>query len=496
MIRLLPLLLLAAACQNKDGVTSLGTTTSPSITTTADPAPVRPEARLDAVLQWPGDRTYFYAGPDYIRYDAGVGEADEGYPLDTATYWPGPALPLAAAALLDDSTALFFSGGDVVHYDVNADVALGPAQRIAAVFPGVGEAAIEAAAVTPTELLLFRGSDLVRFDWASQTAVVEPIAQGLPGVWADGVDAAFVDDTYLHVFQGEWFRTLDLDSGTVVDEGRYVFAWPGLWDPHEGTGHPTINLPDAVAALLGDNPSAEEIAARKDRVRASIVGSDYVDLSPSYPLFLASVEDYLGAWGCLLLYDPSRYVHRFRCATDTAGPHPLDIEPLQTEWIDWRNGAYHREQVSQGDFGTDAGTPLSIHRADDDVFYVNHVVGNPATGSINGGLNIQVRFTLDGEEHTLGFSHLNTKVPAYVFDAVDTGEPLPVGTAFGFIGYTGNLWIAPPPAVDAPYDGVSGGLPGSHSHIWFADDLDNHLTLTRAMREAIDFSGRYPYGGG
>jgi len=499
MPRSLLLLPLLTACH---GTTADApeTTTDPPESTSSDTVPdttqERPPSRLDAVHQWPGDRSYFYQGSDYIRFDSAIGEADDGYPLDIATYWPGVGVPVDAAALMNDEAVTFFAGGDVVVYSVIDDAPVGSPMSLDSAFPGVGIESIEAAALYGDTLSLFRGGELTRFDMVSLAVSTEPLDSALPGIWADGVDAALQEGTQLHLFRGEEFRTFDLEQQVVVDEGPFVFAWPGLWDPHEGTGDPSANLPGDVEALLADDPSPAEVDARKERVRQSAANTDYIDLSSDYPVYLASIEDYLGVWGCLLLYDPTRDTHRFRCATDTAGVGALDIEPLQTEWIDWSRAAFHVDQVSQGDFIADAGTPLSIHRADDGVFTVTSVTGNSPSGSISGGLNVQVRFLLDGVERTIGFSHLNTSVPQYVLDAETSGEALPVGTAFGFVGYTGNLWIAAPPAVDGPYTGSGEGLPVAHSHLWFADDLDNHMALTRWIREAIDFSGRYPYGGG
>ncbi|TNE86974.1 MAG: hypothetical protein EP330_20410 [Deltaproteobacteria bacterium] len=501
-MRLLPFLLAACAPTVREapldtatGDSAMEETDSPVDTgDTAEPV-TRPEARLDAVLAWPGDRTYFFAGTEYMRFDAANGEVDAGYPLDLATYWDGAPAELDAAALVDEDTVLFFRGAEVVDYDRVADAARGPAEPLTQRFPELWADGIDAAAVVDGVLWAFRDQAVRTVDLASGDTEEQPLS-AVVGAPETGVDAAFAEGRRLHLFAGEHFATVDLDARQSVDGGRFVFAWPGLWDPEDGTGDVGDRLPTEVAAMLVDDPTPEEVAARKARVRQSIVGTDYVDLSASYPQYTHSVEERLGAWGCLILYDAGRDVHRFRCATDTAGAGRLEMAPLTVPFVDWRAAAYHVDQTSQGDFSADAGAPLSIFDADGDVFYIERVSANGATGSISGGLNIRVRYDKDGVEHQIGFSHLNTNVPGYVLDAAADGTPLPTGTVFGFIGYTGNLWIGAPPEVDGPYTGSGAGLPVSHSHLWFANDLDNHTTLTRETREAIDFSGRYPYGGG
>lgn len=464
--------------------------------------PARPPRVFDAALTFGtaqgGWRRYFFGGDDYLRFDTRSGEVGAGYPLAIADGWVGVTAPVDAAALIDANTAVFFAGESVAWFDLPSD----EVTRTGTMgdWPGVWPGGVEAAAALDGTLWLFRGPEVLAWDLAAGTAGTAAPIDDVFGVFPEGVDAALADAGALHLFQGDRFATWSPVLG-VIDEGRSAFRFPGLWDPHEGTGHPGDALPPSVAALLADDPSAEEIAARKARVAASIVGTSYVDRSGDYPQYLASIEQRLGAWGCLLLHDPGAGVYRFRCATDTGGPKALDVDALTVGWIDWRSAAHHATQTSQGDFLADAGTPLSIFRADDGVFRVHSVTGNGPTGSISAGLNVKVRFVLDGEEHVVGFSHLNTAVPGYVLDAAETGAPLPVGTVFGFVGYTGNLWIGPPPSVDGPYTGTGAGLPDAHTHAWFAegdltDDLDNHLGLTRSMREAIDCSSRYPYGGG
>ena len=45
-------------------------------------------------------------------------------------------------------------------------------------------------------------------------------------------------------------RVGEVDTEQPIDGGRFVFAWPGLWDPEDGTGAPGANLSSAIEALL------------------------------------------------------------------------------------------------------------------------------------------------------------------------------------------------------------------------------------------------------
>ena len=108
----------------------------------------------------------------------------------------------------------------------------------------------------------------------------------------------------------------------------------------------------------------------------------------------------------------------------------------------------------------------------------------------------RVRFKAGGVDRDIQFSHLNPALPGYVVDALAHGTSLPVGTVFGILGYSGNLWIGAPPAVDAPYTGSGAGLPEAHTHAWFVDQLENHEQLAPFAREALGYCAAYPFGGG
>jgi hypothetical protein len=447
------LLLLAMACSTEGALRTApaGSDTDTDAFEEADDTDYtptnRPEAQIHAAMHRADGRAYFFFGDEYLRFSPGAVEADFE-PRVTAEWWDLTP-PIDAVTNLDDTTAWFYANDQRHTYELATDTTL---------------------ASEPAEA-------------PQGVATIEGITEE-----QTYVDAAYYDGEYLHQFLGAEFISIDVADDVIVDYGYSAFRWPGLWDPHEGTGAYEDRLPTHVADLLVVEPDGAELAARKDRVRASIDGTDYVVVD--VPVYTASVEDYLQVWGCLILYDTGRDVHRFRCGTDSTGPQSLDVDEFTVPYVDWRVASYHVTQTHQGDFSADVHTPLSIFASDDGQFYIEEV-----TTSTYSGLFVRVSFLLDGETHTVGFSHLNTLVPDYVLDAEASGGPLPVGTVFGFVGYTGNLWIAKPPSVDAAYSGA-GGLPVSHSHISFGTSLDSHMVLSRKARRAIDYSGRYVFGGG
>jgi hypothetical protein len=467
-----------------------------------DPGPARLKL-IDAALSWSASRIYFFRGAEYIRYDFVADRADPGYPRNIADWWPGVFSSDIDAAVAVDGKVHFFRGDQYIRFDIAADCAdPGYPIRIADAWPGVFDADLDAALLWKGRRVRFvRGGSFV--DWSLDEGRVDPpgertISTDWPGMFVDGLDAAVSvtsDKNYLFserdYIRQDWNKDRP-DDGYPRQTSCW---WQGLWDPYSGTGRPGPNLPSAVATLLAESPSADEIAARKQRVAASIT-SGWVDRSPSYPLYLSSIEARLGAWGCLLLQQPATNVWRYRCASDTAGVRALDVAPWRVRYIDWRRAAYHSEQVSQGDFLAAAGTPISILRSDDGTFRITQILTDPPTGSISGGVRVRVRFRVGGVDKDIQFSHLNAALPAYVIDAQRDGTPLPTGTVFGFVGYTGNLWIAAPPAIDAPYSGNGSGLPDAHTHVWFVSQPENHETLAPFAREALTFCGVYGYGGG
>lgn len=490
-----------AAAEIDTGLADAGTLDSqPADAGPPDAAPpIEPVYQTVQAAVARGDgKLFFFRGDAYIRYDIAANSADASYPRSIDRYWSGLWADDIDAAFAHDGSIYFFRGHEYLRYDIAADAAApGFPKPIAGDWPGLWPDGIDAAAATGDgTALFFRDGAFVRFDLS--TRAIDPrdpsrIRDAFPGVDGRRVDAATSPaPDLLHLFFGRDSVRFDLRTG-VLSHRAIGCWWPGLWDRDDGTGHPGARLPPDVAAQIVDDPTPEEIAARIARVLASVADSE-TDVTDQSPRYVASIEAHLGIAGCRLLRrDDGGY--RFRCATDTQAPLPLDIEPFTVDSIDWARAAYHVVQTSQGDFVADKKTPITVLASDDGLFRVVSVRGNPATGGIFAGSNIRLRLRAGGAEHDVSFFHLDSQVPAYVIDAAATGTPLPVGTVVGFIGYTGNLGIGAPPASDRPFE-AGDRLPTAHSHIWFVGDQQSHATLAPWARKAIDFSGRYPNGGG
>lgn len=465
--------------------------------------------KVAAIAKWSASRLYFFNNSGYIKFNFFSGQAFEGYPRNTANFWPGLWSKSADTIVnFGNGKLYFFKGSEYIRYDMSSDrVDSGYPRDTATYWEGLGSESLDAGFYNEQngKIYFFRGDNYYRYNLSTDKVdygYPRKIIDYWPGIWDSNIDAIVQKGSKVYFFKGSEYIRYDLDYDQA-DSGyprSIKYYWPGLWDDQNGSGHPGANLPNSVKDLLYENPSASEIAARKARVYKSTVGTSYTDISSKYPEYLASIEDRLKTYGCGLLKKKTSATYRFRCATHTQGPQLIDIEPYKIEYIDWSIAKYHISQTSQGDFMADIGTPITILKADDDEFYIHSISSNRSSGSISSGLNIKVLFYVNGVKKVFGFSHLNTIIPRYVQEAQNNGTALETGTVFGFIGYTGNLWIGSPPSSDRPYSGNGAGLPAAHSHIWFSNgsssDYGNHKKMAGWAREAIDYSGTYYFGGG
>jgi hypothetical protein len=77
-----------------------------------------------AGVVWPNGKAYFFSGDQYIRYDIAADRAEDGYPKDIASAWPGVfARDIDAVLVWPDGKAYFFSGDQYIRYDVAKDQA-------------------------------------------------------------------------------------------------------------------------------------------------------------------------------------------------------------------------------------------------------------------------------------------------------------------------------------------------------------------------------------
>jgi hypothetical protein len=68
---------------------------------------------IDAVVDWPGGKLYFFKDSRYVRFDVAGGRVDDGYPLEVAEQWPTLAGAGFGADLADGWRKLAGASGSV-----------------------------------------------------------------------------------------------------------------------------------------------------------------------------------------------------------------------------------------------------------------------------------------------------------------------------------------------------------------------------------------------
>lgn len=153
---------------------------------------------IDAAVEWPGDKVYFFKGNQYLRYDITANRAETGYPLEIGAFWNGLAphgfdAGIEAAVNWGNGKVYFFKGGQYLRYDVEGDhIDEGYPLPIAGSWPGFVEAGFADGIDTVInwgngKAYFFRGDQYLRYDIAADA--VDPdyprnIDEGWPGLGA------------------------------------------------------------------------------------------------------------------------------------------------------------------------------------------------------------------------------------------------------------------------------------------------------------------------
>jgi hypothetical protein len=80
---------------------------------------------IDAAIEWPNGKAYFFRSSEYERYDVAKDRVDPGYPAQIAGNWPG--FPASFASGIDagivwpTGKAYFFKGSEYIRYDIATD---------------------------------------------------------------------------------------------------------------------------------------------------------------------------------------------------------------------------------------------------------------------------------------------------------------------------------------------------------------------------------------
>jgi Hemopexin len=130
--------------------------------------------RIDAAINWGDGKLFLFRGDRYVRYDIAMDQADGGYPLPIAGYWSGFqeagfASGVDAAVNWGNGKAYFFQGGQYLRYDIKKDkVDSGYPLPIAGNWPGIAEAGFTAIDAVGNwgdgTVYFFRGNQYLRYD--------------------------------------------------------------------------------------------------------------------------------------------------------------------------------------------------------------------------------------------------------------------------------------------------------------------------------------------
>jgi hypothetical protein len=81
---------------------------------------------IDAAVNWGNGKVYFFKGDQYVRYDIAADQTDDGFPVHISDGWAGFAAAgfdsgLDTAVNWGNGKAYFFKGGLYLRYDIAAD---------------------------------------------------------------------------------------------------------------------------------------------------------------------------------------------------------------------------------------------------------------------------------------------------------------------------------------------------------------------------------------
>lgn len=147
---------------------------------------------LDAAVEWPGGKVFFFKGSQYARYDVAGNRIDPGYPLAIGDEWTGFTDAgfdggVDAAVNWGNGKAYFFKSDQYLRYGIAADsVDDGFPGKIADGWPGFGDAGFGSDLDTAVnwgngKAYFFKGDRYLRYDIAA-----DKIDDGFPMPIADG----------------------------------------------------------------------------------------------------------------------------------------------------------------------------------------------------------------------------------------------------------------------------------------------------------------------
>lgn len=132
--------------------------------------------KIDAAFYWKANnKVYFFSGTEYIRYDVSTEKADEGYPKNISSNWGGGSMftSIDAALPWDAEKIYFFKDNKYIRFDFNKNKVDENYPKILnnTSWKGVSFTKIDAIVSWPGSILyLFNGSQYHRYDIVKDTA--------------------------------------------------------------------------------------------------------------------------------------------------------------------------------------------------------------------------------------------------------------------------------------------------------------------------------------
>ncbi|WP_239404946.1 hemopexin repeat-containing protein [Frankia sp. Cj3] len=201
---------------------------------------------VDALVNWPNGKVYFFSGADYYGYDIAGEQVGPGYPRPIAANWPGlGGVSIDSAIAWPNGKAYFFSGPDYYRYDI-ADDRIDPGfpLPVKSNWPGLmifGATQIQAAVLWPNGSSYFFADNGMYYKWNVAADRIEPgypkpIQGNWPGLWSSSLRGALVwpdpggVPRKAYFFQRSFYMRYDITADAVdPDYPRPVSGnWRGL----------------------------------------------------------------------------------------------------------------------------------------------------------------------------------------------------------------------------------------------------------------------------
>jgi hypothetical protein len=290
-----------------------------------------PFAGVDAAFVGNDGKTYLFYGTQYIRYsNSSYSKVDDRYPNDIRTYWGSVVNNIAktgrvdAALVIDGTYTYLFSGNQYVRYSASAYTADGTPMFVDSGYP----------------------------KYIATSLKTEPRFQNLPAGFQGGVDAAFADRRNIYLFQGSQCQVISASIDAVYE---LSVANPGCAFLEHG------GLLIEEAGTWQRYSAIEGTATIKTQLRSTLP-----------PATLRGVPDQFksGLNAVLQGIDGNTYLFK--------GPDCFNRElgrayPLAEEWGRAKNNIYLNNSVDAAFVGRDGKTYLFSG----DQFFVYSGQGNP-----------------------------------------------------------------------------------------------------------------------